>query len=112
MGSSQLALRPRSDSTLIDETDFVNVQAIIARASCQALAYPFLQPALVQLFSSSDGSPGLYLCPAGMFLPFGEDISFADVIRQVKKGHKDDICIGYRALVGTKLQTVFCPKLA
>ena len=37
--STKLALRPvagEADNSLVDATDFVNVQAIIARACCQA----------------------------------------------------------------------------
>merc|ERR1712159_304655 len=89
--TAQIGVRPRSEETLVDETDFVNVQAIIARALCQALAYPFLQPSLVQLFNGLEKSPCLHIVPASMFLPLDKKILFADVIRQVQQGCPDAV---------------------
>jgi len=62
------------------EPDFVNTQAFTARCLVAALAYPRLQPALVELFAdedSSDGSPQFDLIPCSVLrlgqkrLPFG-----------------------------------------
>merc|ERR1712232_1545129 len=111
--TANLALRPRYDTDIgdqtmkdVDETDFVNAQAIVARAMCQAMAFPNLQPAIVQLFSQEEETPTMRICPAAMFVPYSVSITFADVIRQVKKGNADDICVGWRAAG----KTVLCPQ--
>jgi len=108
--TSRLALRPLHASSAtgkVDDSDFVNAQAISARALCQALAYPDMQPALLQLLCASPGSPSVHLCSAGMFLPYGVEICFADVIRRVKKGNPDDICIGHRVQNERRMITQF-----
>jgi len=110
-GSSRIALRPRCHERVVDESDFVNVQAIIARALTQGLAYPYMQPAVVQLINPAPGSPGIFICPVGMFVPLHEDIIFADVIRRVKAKNKDDITIGIRISSNSSLNTIFCPGL-
>merc|ERR1719281_571624 len=52
--------------------DFVNTQAIYARALTQGVAYPFMQPAVAQLFHQTAGNPEIYLSPVGIELvPFG-----------------------------------------
>jgi hypothetical protein len=108
--SAQLALRPKKAET-IDETDFVNVQAIIARATCQAMAFPFMQPAVVQLFSTDESSPSIHLSLASLFVPLHVPISFAELIDEVKKVCENAICIGYRQSIGQHIHTTLCPKL-
>ena len=72
-----LALGPTSKRCMVP--DFVNTQAIYARALAQALAYPVMAPAISQLFMVEKDSPQLVLHPAGTeFLPEGR-WSFAQV---------------------------------
>ena len=52
--SAALALTPASRRNV---PDFVNTQAINARALTQALAYPLMQAAIAQLFYNVPGSP-------------------------------------------------------
>jgi hypothetical protein len=108
--SAGLALRPKTDES-IDETDFVNVQAIIARALCQAMAFPFMQPAVVQLFDSVEKTPFIYIVPATLFVPVNYKISFSDLIEEIKEECNDHICIGYRKVEPDKVRQVLCPKL-
>lgn len=115
--SAQVAIRPRDDHIGVDETDFVNVQAIIARALCQALAYPFMQPAVLQLLSTAQGSPSVYMSSAGVFVPYGREVTFAQVISLVKRAHPDNVCIGYRVAETSTdsdvpiVKNVLCPGL-
>jgi hypothetical protein len=89
--TAALAIRPKCAKRVVDETDFVNVQAIIARAMCQGLAYPFLQPPIDQLFSTEKKSPSIYLSPVEMFLPLGATVTFAAITAQVKRGGNQDM---------------------
>merc|ERR1711879_163420 len=116
--TAQLAVRPfcEDDCKRIDETDFVNVQAIVARALVQALAYPYMQPALVQLLSQGSSSPSLYMIPAGRFVPYHTACTFAEVVRQVKPADSNSVCIGYRVAESNDADTaqtknVICPGL-
>jgi hypothetical protein len=108
--SAGLALRPKTHES-IDETDFVNVQAIIARTLCQAMAFPFMQPAVVQLFESTEGTPAVYMVQASLFVPLNYEILFSDLIEEVKEECKDHICIGYRLMLPHEVKQILCPKL-
>ena len=80
--SAALALGPSSAQGL---PDFVNTQAINARALCQALAYPFMQAAIAQLFHNCPGAPQMVLVnPGEHLIPTGK-ASFADVKETVAK---------------------------
>jgi hypothetical protein len=108
--SSGLALRPKTDES-IDETDFVNVQAIIARALCQSMAFPFMAPAVVQLFDSMEGTPSVYIVQASLFVPLDYEIVFSDLIEEVKEECKDHVCIGYRLMLVDQVKQILCPRL-
>lgn len=92
--TAPLALAPNSTH----RPDFVNTQAIYARALTQALAYPIMQPAIAQLFSpSSTGqpSPELQMVPAGRELvPLGP-ATFSQLTRAVMARWNGAICLGY-----------------
>lgn len=99
--TAQIALRPRAGSS-VDKCDFVNVQALYARALCQALAYPKMQPAIAQLFAQEENSPNLFLRNVGLYVTFGKQISFFNLVQKVQEAEPSDICIGYR-LANAKL---------
>ena len=81
-------------ATTVSPPDFVNTQAIYARALTQALAYPFMQPAVAQLFHQTAGNPEIYLSPVGTELvPFGS-WQFKELVYIVQDNCSTDICIG------------------
>ena len=94
--TSILALAPRSGSKT-PSLDFVNTQGIIARALSQALAYPHMQAALLELFDSSEDSGNLVLRNADRYLPMdAEEISFDAVRRHVaSQTNGEELCLGY-----------------
>jgi hypothetical protein len=49
--------------------DFMNMQAIYARAMTQALAYPFIAPAVEDLFTSTAGSCNVELVDVKAYIP-------------------------------------------
>jgi hypothetical protein len=105
-----LALRPKTDES-IDETDFVNVQAIIARTLCQAMAFPFMQPAIMQLFDSLEGTPSVYIVSASLLVPLDYEITFFDLMEEVKEDFIDHICIGYRLQLADQVKQILCPEI-
>merc|ERR1712196_178742 len=54
---------------------------------------------------------------AGVFVPYGKEVSFAQVTNLVKRVHKDNVCIGYRVAHKTEhsdmpiIKNVLCPGL-
>lgn len=101
--TSMLALPPPHESM----PDFINTQAINARALVQALAYPLMQPAIEQLFHVRAGLPRLGLARAGLeFISLGP-ATFAQVTRTVARQHRGAICLGY--LGGNAGSVVYAP---
>ena len=62
-----------------DIPDFVNVQAIIARVLSQALAYPYMQGSIAQLFNKQTGAPRVVLIHPGEDIVPETCMSFAEV---------------------------------
>jgi len=84
------------------QPDFVNVQAIYARALVQSLAFPRMEPAIQQLFSNRPGTPGIMSSDAAKVLPLGVPLTFGQVIKTLQKvRNEDDCCLGYRMADGT-----------
>jgi hypothetical protein len=82
--------------------DFVNTQAIYARALTMGLAYPFAQPAIAQLFYQDTTSPYLKLAEAGnSVIPFGR-ATFAQVTQAVARKFPGAVCIGYLTKEGDR----------
>ena len=103
--SAALALTPASRRNV---PDFVNTQAINARALTQALAYPLMQAAIAQLFYNVPGSPQMCLVnPGEHLIPVGQ-ASFADVMETVKRKFPDDVVVG---LVTSSGEMVLTPGL-
>jgi hypothetical protein len=103
--TAALAVTPQSNR---DIPDFVNTQAINARALAQALAYPFLQAAVAQLFHNVPGSPQLTLVyPGEELIPVGA-ATFADVKETVARAHPDDVVVGLLTEDGLM---VLCPAM-
>jgi hypothetical protein len=82
--------------------DFVNTQAMRARALCQVLAYPEMANILEELFSPTEGSATLLLVPADVFFLHGQTVNFKQLKAQVKTAlddrppKTDDVCLGYQ----------------
>jgi hypothetical protein len=86
--------------------DFVNAQAIKARALCQVLAYPEMNLVLQDLFSKEAGSPLLMLVSVDTYGLRGQTIAFRTVVKRVLElqplnGQADDVCLGFRTADGT-----------
>ena len=100
--TASLALTPYGKH----QADFVNTQAIYARALTLTLAFPLSQPAIAQLFYQQSDSPCLKLASAGNeVIPLGT-ATFAQVSRAVAKKYHGAVCIGYMTQEGDR---VFAP---
>jgi hypothetical protein len=96
--TSDLALTSLENHT----PDFVNTQAIYARALTMALAYPLAQPAIAQLFYTHTDSPYLRFVYAGReVIPFGP-ATFAQVTMAVARTFEGAVCIGYMTKDGDR----------
>ena len=62
------------------EPDFVNSQAVSARALVQTLAYPLIQPAIQDLFQESKNSAEIVTVAANEYLPLNTPLIYG-VIR-------------------------------
>jgi hypothetical protein len=89
--SAALALAPMSMRNI---PDFVNTQAINARALTQSLAYPFMQAAIAQLFNNGPDSPQMCLVNPGEHLIPPGSASFAEVMATVEKEYPNDVLVG------------------
>lgn len=102
--TARLALAPKRTGDLGNggktkavehEPDFVNSQAVYARALVQTLAYPLIQPAIQDLFEEADGSADIVIVNAGEYLPLNVKLTYG-VVRStllLAKGERS-ICIG------------------
>jgi hypothetical protein len=77
------------------EPDFVNSQAVYARALVQTMAYPLIQPAINDLFEDSPGSCDIVILNANEYVPIGVEMTYGVVRSAVllAKGERS-ICIG------------------
>ena len=93
--TARLALAPKRSGKVRTEPDFVNSQAISARALVQALAFPIIQPAIKDLFVESDDSANINVINCSEYVPLGQKMKYgvirASVLRA--KGERS-ICIG------------------
>jgi hypothetical protein len=93
--TARLALAPKRFGPVRTEPDFVNSQAISARALVQALAFPIIQPAIKDLFVESDDSANINVINCSEYVPLGQKMKYgvirASVLRA--KGERS-ICIG------------------
>ena len=79
--------------------DFINTQAIIARALAQAVAFPEMQAAISELFDDREGAACVVLAEAEHRIPMGVQMPFG-VIKILARGIKAgeglrDVCVGY-----------------
>jgi hypothetical protein len=93
--TARLALAPKRFGPVRTEPDFVNSQAISARALVQALAFPIIQPAIKDLFVESDDSANINVINCSEYVPLDQKMKYgvirASVLRA--KGERS-ICIG------------------
>jgi len=100
-----LALTPRESLSMRNNgahqhlPDFINTQAIIARALAQAVAFPEMQRALSELFDDREGAACVLLADAAHRIPLGIKLPFGVInvlARGATRGHGvRDVCIGY-----------------
>ena len=125
--TAKLALAPRPTDGLAQNAnqvvdyppDFINTQAIYARALTQTLAYPQMAPAVIDLFTSSEGTTNVELVNVEAYLPLeifsptcelGDGSGLCDwgIVRNavlLAKGERS-ICIGYN---NEKGEATLCP---
>ena len=93
--TARLALAPKRSGKVRTEPDFVNSQAISARALVQTLAYPIIQPAIKDLFIEEEGACNINVINCSEYIPLGQKMKYgvirASVLRA--KGERS-ICIG------------------
>ena len=77
--TASLALVPSASGSGLDEPDFVNTQAIIARSLATNLAYPEIQGALSELLMSEHGSPEIEMLSPRLLGIEGRRVSFGTV---------------------------------
>jgi hypothetical protein len=78
--TARLALAPKRIGKIRTEPDFVNSQAVSARALVQTLAYPLIQPAIQDLFQESKNSAEIVTVAANEYLPLNTPLVYG-VIR-------------------------------
>jgi hypothetical protein len=102
--TARLALAPKRKGnvtksgkhTIIEhEPDFVNSQAVYARALVQTLAYPGIQPAINDLLEESDGSADIVIVSVTEYLPLNTEVKYG-VVRAtlLQAKHERSICLG------------------
>ena len=89
------ASKKTTATTLEHEPDFVNSQALTARALVQTLAYPLIQPAVKDLFSDDPESATFASVDAREYAPLGRTMRYGVVSALVSaaKGERS-ICVG------------------
>ena len=99
--TARLALAPRTSNIGKGvkagghDPDFINTQAIYARAMVQTLAYPLIAPAVEDLFDDTPGSCDCSIVRSTVYVPEGIDLPYGVVRASVlqAKGERS-ICIG------------------
>ena len=92
------------------DPDFVNTQAIVARALCQSIAYPRMNAALSELFNDQPGSAAIEIRASSRYFAPNQSISFVDVRKRVAHvSGQTAVCIGY---VNDEGQHVIVPALS
>lgn len=96
-----LALTPGESTEMMQKgkfqylPDFINTQAIIARAIAQALAFPKPFQAITELFDDTPGAATLMLKDAGIRVPLGEEMTFGAAQMLSRGADERDVLIGY-----------------
>jgi hypothetical protein len=82
-------------SIIEHDPDFINSQAVYARALVQTLAYPVIRPAIADLFEDSRGSADIVIVDAADYVPINETMPYGVVRALVleAKGQRS-ICVG------------------
>ena len=91
-------MAPRSVgfSTPAHDPDFINSQAIVARALTMCMAYPQIHDAVSELFSSVPNSPELKVNGAAFFGVAGTEATFGAVQRMVNDLYESRaVLLGY-----------------
>lgn len=117
-----LALPPLGGGAATNRADFINTQAIYARALAHTLAYPAIAHAVGELFADAAGSASVDLVWATAFVPVGAPVTFGAVQQRVMLGLEDTlfekehpggqtsaICIGF--LDGDTDKLTFAPSV-
>ena len=96
--TSALALGPaeingeeaKASKSHFSDPDFINTQAIYARAMSQTLAYPIIRNAVSDLFDEHALSPSVDIMPAYAYVVVGEEFTFGVVRASClqETGHK------------------------
>merc|ERR1711998_254188 len=101
MGTATLAKPPKltgaaAASAQNVKPDFINTQAIIARALTQSLAFPKMTASVNELFSDAHGTPSILVLPAVRYhVPVGEQMLFGSLCALVAKVTDEmDHCLG------------------
>ena len=77
------------------DPDFINSQAVYARALVQTLAYPGIRPAIADLFEESKGSADIVILNAGDYIPLDHKMPYGVVRTLVLAAQGErSICIG------------------
>ena len=93
--TARLALAPKRIGKIRTEPDFVNSQAVSARALVQTLAYPLIQPAISDLFQESKNSAEIVTVPAQEYVPLDTPLLYGVVRAMVLQTRGErSICIG------------------
>jgi hypothetical protein len=93
--TARLALAPKRIGKIRTEPDFVNSQAVSARALVQTLAYPLIQPAIQDLFQESKNSAEIVTVAANEYLPLNTPLKYGVVRALVLQAAGErSICIG------------------
>lgn len=93
--TAQLALAPKRIGKIRTEPDFVNSQAVSARALVQTLAYPLIQPAISDLFQESKNSAEIVTVAAQEYVPLDTPLLYGVVRAMVLQTRGErSICIG------------------
>jgi hypothetical protein len=109
--TAKLALAPRvativnpdgQEGDVQQAPDFINTQAIYARAITQTMAYPLIAPAVADLFADVDGTAKIEIVRAGAYVPMEifaqrpEGIPYGMIRAAVLQATGErSICIGY-----------------
>ena len=105
--TSQIGMAPRSvgfstpahdpqRAAQANDPDFINSQAIVARALTMCMAYPQIHDAVSELFSSVPNSPELKVNGAAFFGVAGTEATFGAVQRMVNDLYESRaVLLGY-----------------
>ena len=101
-----LALAPHKTH----DPDFINTQAIVARALCQSIAFPKMTESVSDLFADESGSASLLLLPCELYDVPNEALEFGVVLGLVARVSRGvDKCAG---IMPANNQQQICPDMA